>query len=358
MASDPTAPRPSSAAAPSAADVSSYFAQPAAVGSARDTAADAAAAAGSVDALATQGLLHEATPDELDQYQRDLERLHQLELNAELDLEMVDGLDHWQPTAYEQEYLPGLRLAGLADKQRITLQNSADLHMHTHYSDGDKLENVLAAAVEAELDVIAITDHDEIGGALRARQIVHERRLPLAVVPGVEVSSKDGHIGALFVTERIPPELSAHETVRLIHAAGGLAVAHHPYAPPFIEKLLGVKLGVGDLVHEVPFDAIECTNAVPGYGRKFNIAAHAELSKRRVRVGMTGSSDAHSARFVGKGRTYFAGNLGVTSLQLGLQHGFVTGAEGYWRTSEKIRYRVALAKAVVRNLFGKRGSVN
>jgi len=352
MDSDPIARRPSSATLAPAADepAGPTLTTPPDAGPAR--APDAAAS------LPGHALRHEATDDELDRYTRDLEQLHELERCAELDLEQVDGLDRWQPTAYEQFYLPGLRLAGIADKQRVTLQNTADLHMHTHYSDGDALERVLDAAVQAELDVIAITDHDEIGGALRARQIVHERRLPLAVVPGVEVSSRDGHIGALFVTERIPPGLSAHETVRLIHAAGGLAVAHHPYAPPLIEKLLGVKLGCGDLVHEVPFDAIECTNAVPGYGRRFNLAAHAEMRRRRVRVGMTGSSDAHSARFVGKGRTYFAGNLGVTSLQLGLAHGFVCGAEGYWRTSEKIRYRLALAKAVFRNLFGRNGSVN
>ncbi len=304
------------------------------------------------------GLRHAPTEAELDQYLADLERLSDLERTAETELERVEAFDRWQPTAYEQHFLPGLRLAGIADKSRVTLQNTADLHIHTHYSDGDKLENVLERAAEERLDAIAITDHDEIEGALEARRIVHERRLRFAVIPGVEVSSRDGHIGALFVTKLIPDDLPADETVRLIHEAGGLAVAHHPFAPPFIEKLLGVKLGCGELVHSVPFDAIECTNAVPGYGRKYNIEAHEQLQRRRVRVGMTGSSDAHSAAFIGKGKTYFGGNLGVASCRSALEHGFVHGAEGYWRTREKIDYRIQLAKAVWRNFRKRRGSIN
>ncbi|GJM20539.1 MAG: hypothetical protein DHS20C15_04540 [Planctomycetota bacterium] len=303
-------------------------------------------------------LVREPTQAELDVYLADLEALAEFEAAAELDLERVEGFEQWQPTAYEQNYLPGLRLAGIADKTGVCLQNTADLHMHTEWSDGEALDDVLDAAMAARLDVIAITDHDEIDGALEARRRVHERRLKIAVVPGIEVSSRDGHIGGLFVTQKIDAGMSAADTIDAIHALGGMAVAHHPFAPPFIEKLLRVKLGCGELVHDLPFDAIECTNAVPGYGRKYNIEAWEQLEQRRVRVGMTGSSDAHAARFVGKGRTYFAGNLGVSSLRLGMQHGFVHGAEGYWRFREKVLYRVQLAKAIFRNLFKRQGSVN
>lgn len=295
------------------------------------------------------------TPDieQLDRYLEDLALLADLEQAAEEDHRRAADLDVWQPTAYEQFYLPGLRLAGVQDKQRVVLQNAADLHMHTQYSDGDRLERVLEQALEARLDVIAITDHDEIEGALEARRIVHEQRLKIAVVPGVEVSSRDGHIGALFVTRPIDQGMSAADTVAAIHAAGGLAVAHHPFAPPLIEKLLRVKLGCGELVHQVPFDAIEATNAVPGYGRRYNLEAHAELERRQVRIGMTASSDAHLATFVGKGQTYFAGNEGVASLRLAMEHGFLRGSEGYWTTKDKLVYRWHLVKAVWRQLTGR-----
>lgn len=295
-----------------------------------------------------------------EQYEQDLQQLARYERCAEDDLAMVDGLDTWQPTAYEQHYLPGMRLAGIRDKSHVTLQNVADLHIHTHYSDGDQLERVLEFAAAARLDAIAITDHDVIGGALEARRLVHERRLPFAVIPGVEVSSRDGHIGALFVTKVIEPDLSAADTVAAIHAAGGLAVAHHPFAPPLLEKLLRVKLGCGELVHTVDFDAIECTNAVPGYGRKYNIEAYEALARRKVRIGMTGSSDAHNASLIGKGTTYYAGNEGLLSARTALQHGFIHGAEGYWRFAEKMRYRLMLMKAIWNNLRrgGARSSVN
>ena len=230
--------------------------------------------------------------------------------------------------------------------------------MHTEWSDGEPLDRVLERAVAARLDVIAITDHDEIEGALEARRRVHERRLRIAVIPGVEVSSRDGHIGALFVTRPIPADRSAAETIRLIHEAGGLAVAHHPYVPRLLERLVGVKLGCRDLVLELPFDAIECTNAVPGWGTRYNIAAVEALQKNHVRMAVTGSSDAHCAALVGKGRTYFGGNLGVTSLRSSIEHGLSLGAEGYWRFREKLAYRFTLAKAIFKNVILRRGSVN
>ncbi|MEM7309598.1 MAG: PHP domain-containing protein [Planctomycetota bacterium] len=292
------------------------------------------------------------------QYLADLQQLEPIERRAEEGFAEVADLPVWKPTEYEEVFLPGLRLAGIPDKSRVSLQSTADLHMHTEWSDGEPLDDVLECAVEARLDVIAITDHDEIDGALEARRRVHERRLRIAVVPGIEVSSRDGHIGGLFVTRKIPAGLSAEETVQRIHAAGGIAVAHHPFAPRMIERLLRVKLGCADLITKLPFDAIECTNAVPGHGTKYNLEAIEFLKKNHVRVAVTGSSDAHRAAFVGKGRTYFAGNYGVSSLRSGMELGFTLGAEGYWSFREKIQYHVGLLRAIVRNLFGQRASIN
>lgn len=299
-----------------------------------------------------------ATDFDLDQYVSDFAQLQALEGDAEADWERVGGLDRWVPTDYECRYLPGLRLAGIRDKQRVIVQNTADLHLHTEWSDGDNLDRVLEQAVAMGLDAIAVTDHDEVGGAIEARRRVHQRRLPLAVVPGTEVSSRDGHIGALFVTRNIPRDLDALQTVDLIHAAGGLAVAHHPFSPWWIDRILGIKLGCGDLIRSVPFDAVECTNAVPGQGVKYNMAAIDAMRKAHITVAVTGSSDAHQAIFVGKGKTYYAGNQGVVSLRLSLELGFTRGAEGYWKTREKLRYYTHLVRSVARNALGHFGSVN
>jgi len=296
--------------------------------------------------------------NELAQISKDFDELKPYEENPLQDLAKVENLSTWVPTDYERYYLPRLNLIGIKDKSSVILQNVADLHVHTQWSDGDNLDKVLGQAICLRLDAIAITDHDEIEGAFEARRRVHERRLPLAVVPGTEVSSRDGHIGALFVMKKFPKDLSAKETVKLIHEAGGIAIAHHPYTPKFIEMVLSIKLGCGDLIQDINFDAIECTNAVPGRGVKYNIAAIESMNKKHINVAVTGSSDAHIAKFVGKGRTYYAGNEGVVSLKNSLTFGFTKGSEAYWKSSEKFLYYSRLLKAIFMNLIKHKGSVN
>lgn len=295
---------------------------------------------------------------DLEQYEADFTALQAFERDAEEDHAAAALRETWAPTAYERYFLPGLRLAGIPNKGEVVLQNSADLHMHTHYSDGDALERVLEKALNMGLDAIAITDHDVVEGSLEARRIVHARRLPFAVIPGTEVSSRDGHIGALFVMRGFPQNLSAEETVQQIHEAGGLAVAHHPYSPALLDILARKRLGCGDLIRSVPFDAVECTNAVPGFGVKYNIAAIEALRRQHIGVAVTGSSDAHYAGFVGKGRTYYAGNGGVWSLRTALQQGFTYGSEGYWKTREKAIYWLRLLRNMALGIRKGRGSVN
>jgi predicted metal-dependent phosphoesterase TrpH len=107
----------------------------------------------------------------------------------------------------------------------------ADLHIHTTYSwDGTcSVADVLAqASIEAELDVIAITDHDTIEGALEAMELASD--YGLEVVPGCEVSTSEGHLLALYIQEPIPPGKSLLETLAYIEERGGIGIAPHPTA--------------------------------------------------------------------------------------------------------------------------------
>lgn len=296
--------------------------------------------------------------DEFDHFLNHIEHLEKYHDDAEKDLKKVENLEFWQPTPYEKYFIPALRLVNYENSKDVTLLNTADLHIHTHVSDGDLLHRVLAAATYQKLDAIAITEHNNIDGAIEGRRQVHKRRLKFAVVPGSEISSKDGHIGGLFINKNIPTGLSALETVNRIHDAGGLAVAHHPYTPPFIDKIFKIKLGCGDLIKEVPFDAIECTNAVPGYGSHYNMEAHEFMKKNHIHVSITGSSDAHFAAFVGKGKTYYSGNYGVFSLYAMLKLGLTQGSEGYWKFSEKMLYRMRFTKNIIKNIIKKFPSIN
>ncbi len=270
------------------------------------------------------------------------------------DFAIIENLPKWQVSKYESEFLPRMKLAGFGDRKNVVLQNTADLHIHTTWSDGDTLENVLNAAIAAGLDAIAITDHDEIEGALVARRIVHERQLPLAVVPGIEISSRDGHIGALFMTQKISPGMSAVDTVRAIHAQGGIAVAHHPFTPRLLEKIFQEKWGCRDLLYSVPFDAIECYNAVPGSGVYYNLKTIDKMCQLKRKVAITGGSDAHLARFVGMGLTYFPGNDGILSLYNGILNGLTQGAAQYWSRRDKLYYYNHLVKEVILEIFGRK----
>ena len=68
----------------------------------------------------------------------------------------------------------------------------ADVHMHTTYSDGTgSVEEVLSFAQNhTTLDVIAITDHDTIEGALRARDLADKHAYRFEVIVGEEISTR------------------------------------------------------------------------------------------------------------------------------------------------------------------------
>lgn len=125
-----------------------------------------------------------------------------------------------------------------------------DLHVHTTYS-GDspcEVEDAIEAAKEKGLSGIAITDHDSVGGLEEAYKIVEEE--DFLIVPGIEVSSEDGHILGLGIEELISPNRSAAEVVREIRNNEGIAVSAHPFS-------LGLK---PFSILEADFDAVEVYN--------------------------------------------------------------------------------------------------
>jgi anti-anti-sigma factor len=183
--------------------------------------------------------------------------------------------------------------------------SKADLHIHTTFSDGTlEPEDLLNDdSVVPDLRVIAITDHDTIDGALR---VVDHRRKHLDVYAGIdvivgeEITAREGHVIGLFLEEWVPPDLSAAETIERIHAQGGLAIAAHPYT--HLLPFTGLR-GVGDLIHTLPFDAVEVRNA------NFSEVVANRIAARRSRgMAQVGSSDAHFLRAVGRCYTVFPGS--------------------------------------------------
>src|SRR5213079_598219 len=95
-----------------------------------------------------------------------------------------------------------------------------DLHMHTDHSPdcATPVDTLLDAAKKAGLGAIAITDHNEVSGALEAR----ERANGIKVIVAEEVKTADqGEVIGLFIEENIPRGLSLEETIAEIRRQGG-----------------------------------------------------------------------------------------------------------------------------------------
>jgi predicted metal-dependent phosphoesterase TrpH len=193
---------------------------------------------------------------------------------------------------------------------RTSIMGIADLHMHTNFSDGLMSPEALVEFVltHTTLDVIAVTDHDTTAGA-KVAQAYAEFFAPdtrqLDVICGMEVTSADCDILALFVEEDIPSGLSAQESIDLIHEQNGLAIAAHPYShAPTILRMDGMK-GAGDLIAELPFDGVEVINATPTEWLSNRITRY--RNRRGQRLAETGGSDGHYLPTVGSAFTKFTG---------------------------------------------------
>jgi predicted metal-dependent phosphoesterase TrpH len=111
----------------------------------------------------------------------------------------------------------------------------ADFHIHTRFSRDSILteEKFIKVAIERGLTHVAITNHNNVEGAIAVRDKVAELGLSdqLTVIPGEEVSTADGEVVGIFLTKTIPRGLSANETADEIHRQGGLVSVPHPFDP-------------------------------------------------------------------------------------------------------------------------------
>jgi predicted metal-dependent phosphoesterase TrpH len=169
----------------------------------------------------------------------------------------------------------------------------ADFHCHTRFSRDSRLgeDDLIRLAIARGLTHVAVTDHNTVDGSLAVRARVTELGLgdQLHVIPGEEVSSADGEIVALFITETVPRGLSAEETADAIHAQGGLVSVPHPFDPfrrshiraDALERLAG----------SGRIDMIEVFNSRVTLGRHNEAAA--EVAARHGIPGIA-ASDSHT----------------------------------------------------------------
>ena len=169
----------------------------------------------------------------------------------------------------------------------------ADFHVHTRHSRDSVLheDRYIRLAIERGLTHVAITNHNNVEGAVAVRDRVAEMGLDegLHIILGEEVSSADGEIVGVFLTSTIPSGLSADETADAIHAQGGLVFVPHPYDPFRRSHIREAPLLA--LAEAGKIDAIEVFNSRVTFGRH-NLQAQ-ELASRFGIPGIA-CSDTHS----------------------------------------------------------------
>ena len=165
-----------------------------------------------------------------------------------------------------------------------------DLHMHTDHSPdcATPVDTLLSTAKEVGLGAIAVTDHNEISGALEAR----DRADGIKVIVAEEVKTADqGEVIGLFIEEKIPRGLTLAETIAEIRRQGGLVYVPHPFdrmhSVPDYEHLL-------EVVEDI--DAIEVFNPRVAFSA-FNEEAARFAAKYRIVAGA--GSDSHVAQGLG-----------------------------------------------------------
>lgn len=197
----------------------------------------------------------------------------------------------------------------------------ADLHLHTRVSDGFASVEALVdfAEHETELELIAVTDHEDATGGHRAREYAARRGYRLHVVVGAEVTTLQGHLLALFIEQCPGSFRSIERTLEAIHRQDGLAVVPHPMS--WLTR--SVSRRTLDRLHAraepgVTFDGIETANPSPA---GHVTGSRARSLNRTWGLPETGGSDAHHLAHVATGWTSYPG-----SGPGDLRHAIETGA--------------------------------
>jgi len=171
-----------------------------------------------------------------------------------------------------------------------------DLHMHTDHSPdcATPVEVLLETARDRGLGAIAITDHNEVSGALEARRIAAEVGGIKVIVAEEVKTAEQGEVIGLFLEEKIPRGMTMAETIAAIRAQNGLVYVPHPFdrfhSVPDYEHLL-------DIVEEI--DILEVFNprvALTAFNEE------AERFARKYRIVPGAGSDSHVAQGLGSVR--------------------------------------------------------
>ena len=169
-----------------------------------------------------------------------------------------------------------------------------DLHVHSRFSPDSsaRVHDLLDHAGLAGLAWVALTDHNTVEGHARLREL-RSSYPRLILIPGIEVSTADGHLLVYGLDVCPPVGRALAETIEWVNDHAGVPVLAHPFRVPH---------GVGKrLAQTADVHALEGAN---GHNGEF-ANARADLIAAQRRIGSTGGSDAHTPETVGRAYTLF-----------------------------------------------------
>jgi predicted metal-dependent phosphoesterase TrpH len=188
-----------------------------------------------------------------------------------------------------------------------------------------------------DLNVIGITEHDTLRAADEGREIHAAGMYHFELVCGMEVTTLDGHLLALWINEPVPSFRRMEETLAAIHRQGGLAIVPHPLSwltrsvtPSVFRRIAAVG---NDAVH---FDGIEEYNMSPA-GR-VSSAKVRRLNREELHLPALGGSDAHFLQSIGSAYTEFEGTTAV-ELRRAIETGTTRAVPGRAPRMSELGYR-------------------
>lgn len=233
--------------------------------------------------------------------------------------------------------------------------SKADLHIHSDYSDSAAtIEDILNYVQEkTDLKIIAITDHDTISGALKAKRMACELGYRFQVIIGEEISTKEGHVIGLFLKDKIDGGITTREAIEAIHRQGGLVVSAHPFfVSRFNDKLdepVAKGIGAATLIHEKHYiDAIEVVNGTPVFNQS-NVKSK-YFNRLLMFKAEVGGSDAHILEAIGKGYTLFEGKT-ISDLKKAIKNRETQAFKARWNPIELLKYTYSFLPHFARIAF-------
>jgi len=228
------------------------------------------------------------------------------------DIQIISSLLTWLGNSEEAGTMAGM------DNTQLW---KVDFHSHTSFSKDSltRPEKLVAAARAAGLDRIVVTDHNEIKGALRARELA-----PELVIVGEEVMTTEGELLAAYVSERVPAGLKPEDAIARLREQGAFISVSHPF-----DHVRHGAWHLAELRRIAPLvDAIEIFNARCA-GAKPN--RQAVDFAREFHLPGTAGSDAHAPFELGRGAVWLPPFDSAASLKQALAAGHAEGRlSPYW----------------------------